>query len=45
MLHYNHYGIIHKDIKPENILIAIDGKPRLADFGCCERLKDEEEMI
>src|SRR5579859_7703286 len=26
-------GLIHRDVKPQNILIATDGTPRLADFG------------
>jgi len=26
-------GLIHRDVKPQNILITADGTPRLADFG------------
>src|SRR5262245_3283216 len=40
-LHYAHTrGLVHRDIKPGNILIDVSGKPSVADFGLA--LKDED---
>jgi len=44
-LEYAHrQGVIHRDIKPLNILIGPDGKPRLTDFGLA-RLKDQDQGL
>ena len=33
LAHAHANGVIHRDVKPENILIAADGTVKLADFG------------
>ncbi|VVS94129.1 bifunctional serine/threonine-protein kinase/formylglycine-generating enzyme family protein [Desulfoluna spongiiphila] len=38
-------GVIHKDIKPQNILIAKDGTPKITDFGISETVKSSMSRI
>lgn len=40
---HNELNIVHRDIKPQNIMINEDGTPILADFGKAYQLKSDEE--
>ncbi len=37
-------GLLHRDFKPENVLVGEDGRPRVVDFGLVSRLPDSEEL-
>jgi hypothetical protein len=41
LVHAASHGVVHRDVKPGNILVAKDGTPRLTDYGLAKGEADD----
>ncbi|MBX3469172.1 MAG: serine/threonine protein kinase, partial [Planctomycetes bacterium] len=45
LAHLHARGLLHRDVKPSNVLFDERGAPRLADFGLVRRLDDSQTRL
>ncbi|MHC4601603.1 MAG: serine/threonine-protein kinase, partial [Planctomycetota bacterium] len=42
--HAHDHGVLHRDVKPANILVSTDGEPHLTDFGLAKNVASDTRV-
>ncbi|MHC5079778.1 MAG: protein kinase domain-containing protein, partial [Planctomycetota bacterium] len=42
--HAHQHGVLHRDVKPANILLTADGEPQITDFGLAKDVLSDEKV-